>query len=53
MTGSQIEALIGQYNPALLTYMHRYYKNYDGADNLFWEHEVSVATFLRGPLSRC
>ena len=48
MTGPQIEALIGEYNPALLTYMHKYYKNYDGADNLFWEHEVSSALLLSG-----
>lgn len=41
MTGAQIQALIQEYNPALLDYMNVYYKTESGPDNTFWEHEVS------------
>lgn len=40
MTGAQIEALIKENNPTLLDYMHEYYKDVNGDDASFWEHEV-------------
>jgi ribonuclease T2 len=42
MTGAQIQALIQEYNPALLEYMNVYYKDVNGDDPTFWEHEVRV-----------
>ncbi|UZJ54678.1 hypothetical protein CBS101457_003998 [Exobasidium rhododendri] len=41
MTGSQIQALLQEYNEPLLDYMKIYYKDVGGDDPSFWEHEYN------------
>ena len=38
---TNISAIIGQANPDLLKFMNTYWKNADGTDESFWEHEWS------------
>lgn len=38
-TGAQIRAALNRYSPSTLSYMNTYYKDVNGDDESFWEHE--------------
>ncbi|PWN46602.1 ribonuclease T2 [Violaceomyces palustris] len=40
-TGAEIRSVLQKYDPELLAYMDVYYKDYQGNDESFWEHEYN------------